>query len=287
MSASGGSGEQPGCDPTQFVRKVHFSFGFFDATMPAGVAKHVQATRDANPDFEVTVWGPDQALQLMETHFPALVPTYRAMPYAIQRSDMSRYAILWVHGGMYADLDYQFTKPLAQVLCAVYGSGTINAFVNETPNASKLRRRASNSLMGSRAPGHPFWAAVLRAVTRGWGLSRRQIVLSSAGPQAVDRALTAWRRSHGGSLGDVALLPKRQFNPCSVCNRNSLNVAAQPHVLAYHTNGGSWHSADTAITNTLYCDWPWAVVTGILLVLTITFLVLWVLGRKKGSRLVY
>ena len=285
MSGSGSS-SGAGCDPARFTRKVHFSFGFFDAHMPPAVAKHVQTVRDNNPDFEVTVWGPDQALALMQTHFPALVPRYQAMPYAIQRSDMSRYAILWVHGGLYADLDYQFTKPLAEVLCAVYGDGTVNAFVNETPNASKLRRRASNSLMGSRAPGHPFWLTVLDAVTKGWGLSRRQIVLSSAGPQAVDRALATWRKAQPGrkSLGDVALLPKRQFNPCSVCNRNSLNVASQPHVLAYHTNGGSWHSADTAITNTLYCDWPWVVVAGTLLAFVLTFLILWIQERRRRPR---
>ena len=145
--------------------------------------------------------------------------------------------------------------------------------------------------MGARWPGHPFWTHVLRAITEGWGLTRRQIVLSSAGPQAVDRALASWRRTHPGGGQDVALLPKERFNPCSICNRNSLAVARQPHVLAVHTNGGTWHSADTAIANTLYCDWAWALAVGILLVAAIVFACMWAmkvpvpsLSRRVGPR---
>lgn len=272
--------------PIDFVRQVHLSFGFFDPTMPPKIQQHIDTLKARNPDFQVRVWGPDESLALMRAAFPDLVATYLGMPYAIQRSDMSRYAILAVHGGVYADLDYDFTKPLAQVLCVAYGlkDGGAHAFVNATPNASKLRRRASNSFMGARAPGHPFWEYVLAAVNKGWGASKRQVVLSSAGPQAVDRALKAWRSAHKNSMADVVLLPTDRFNPCSICDRNSLGTSRDPRVLAVHINGGSWHSADTCVTNTLFCDWPWALATGLLFVAMLTFLILWVRLYTKTAR---
>lgn len=263
--------------PLAFVRHIHFSFGFFDDAMPPEVAAHVAGVRAANPDFEITVWGPAESRALVAAYYPRLLPKYDAFAIPIQRSDASRYAILHNLGGVYMDLDYDIKVPMRRLCEVAYGlqGGRTRAFVNETPNATALRRRSSNSLMGAAAPGHPFWMFVMDAVSRGWGMTKHQRVLSSAGPQAVDRALMAWRKAHGGSMADVALLPKEQFNPCSVCNRNALSTAKDPRVLAVHTNGGSWHTPAGSVVNTFYCDWPWVLAVVLLLVIAVTFIALW------------
>lgn len=260
------------------VRMLHLSFGFFDDVMPKKMAAHVEALRVANPDFEVRIWGPADSRAVVAAVAPHKVPLYDGYPWSIQRSDMSRYAILYAHGGMYADLDYNFNAPLAEVLAAAHGdtsqsttgagsgqdhSAGPSAFVNETPNATIFRRRASNSFMGSRWPGHPFWLTVLNATTRGAGLSRHAKVLSAAGPQAVDRALATWRRTTArtplGAANPVRMAPKAVFNPCSICDRNALTTSERPGVMAVHANGGTWNTPLSRCYNTLACEWPWAV----------------------------
>jgi mannosyltransferase OCH1-like enzyme len=46
------------------------------------------------------------------SHFPSLIDTYDALPYNINRVDFVRYAYLYVHGGIYADLDCECIKSL-------------------------------------------------------------------------------------------------------------------------------------------------------------------------------
>ena len=256
------------------TRIIHFSFGFFDAVMPPKMAAHVAGIRTDNPDFEVRVWGPVESRKVVAAVAPHLVALYDSFPWSIQRSDMSRYAILYAHGGMYADLDYMFNAPLAQVLHAALNGDVSDgntasktarnaAFVNETPNATMFRRRASNSLMGARWPRHPFWLTVLQSIHRGTGLSRHAKVLSSAGPQAVDRALQTWRSNKTNRAPNapaVYMAPKAVFNPCSICDRNALTTSTRPGVLAVHANGGTWNSPLSRCYNTLACEWPWAVV---------------------------
>jgi mannosyltransferase OCH1-like enzyme len=291
--------QEDGCssgEPISFVKKLHFSFGFFDSEMPKAIADHVRAMTEDNPDFDVIVWGPTQSRDLIKEFYPAYLKKYDSFRIPIQRSDASRYAILHRHGGVYADLDYDFKKPLAVVLQVAFslkGASTAdggrmptNAFVNETPNATSLRRRASNSLMGARAPGHPFWLVVMDTVNQGMGFTKHQRIMTSAGPQAVDRALARWREAHNNSTYDVVLLPKHVFNPCSVCNRNALAAAKHPQVLAVHNNGGTWHTPAGSFMNTCFCDWPWLVTVIILVALVVAFATLWgvqMQARRRAS----
>jgi mannosyltransferase OCH1-like enzyme len=267
------------------VRILHLSFGFFDDVMPKKMAAHVDGLRAANPDFEVRIWGPVNSRAVVAAVAPHKVPLYDAYPWAIQRSDMSRYAILHAHGGMYADLDYNFNAPLAEVLAVAHGPGAAaSAFVNETPNATLFRRRASNSFMGSRWPGHPFWVTVLNATNRGSGLSRHAKVLSSAGPQAVDRALVAWRRGPGQAPGApvVRMAPKAVFNPCSICDRNAMTTSTRDGVLAAHANGGTWNSSLSRCYNTLACEWPWVLTIALLFIGFVVALVFAVRRAPRG-----
>jgi mannosyltransferase OCH1-like enzyme len=274
----------PGCgsssgEDSAFVKALHFSFGFFDSSMPARIADHIAAVSATNPDFTVKVWGPQESRALIADMFPQHLAKYDALQWPIQRSDMSRYAILYAHGGLYADLDYMFKAPLAKVLSAALPPPT-DAFVNETPNATALRRRASNSLMGARSPGHPFWLVVLDTINQGTGLSKHARVLSSTGPQAVDRALATWRREvrRRGVTDTVALAPKAVFNPCSICDRNALSTADKPGVLAVHAAGGSWNTPLSRCYNTLACEWPWAVALVVVLALAVVATVFAVKG---------
>ena len=253
-----------------WVRKLHFSFYFLDKTMPTAVAQHIEDMRRANPDFEIRVWGPDECRNLIRDKFPQYLSLYDSFPYPIQRSDFSRYAILYEHGGVYADLDYTFTHPLDDILAWIdkmYPEQ--QAFVNESPNRF-LKRRLSNSLMLSREPHCPFWTHAMSKATLGSGTSIHQKVMSSAGPQAVDRTY----KSYPGN--DAAVLPRKTFNPCSICARGKCQPSSG--VLAFHDHAGGWHNKSTRTINTIYCNAWW--ILGAVLVFAVIVALLVLLAKS-------
>lgn len=267
-----------------YIHTLHLSFGFFDTSMPPRIAAHIQALRDENPDWTLRIWGPVDSRALVAQNHPDSLALYDSFPAPIQRSDLSRYAILYAHGGVYADLDYLFMVSLTQVFDGAFAGPGVQAFVNQTPNATIFRKRASNSLMGARAPWHPFWPMVLEAANHGWGITKHQRILSSAGPQAVDRGLAKWRRKwpkNSKTREEVRMLPQEIFNPCSVCNRSALKAIQQPGVLAAHVADGSWHNPCSAMVNTVYCDWYYFVAIGVLAVVATTFIVLY--AKCRGA----
>ena len=259
-----------------WTRKIHFSFYFFDDTMPDRIAQHIRDTKNANYDFDVQVWSPARARELLLTHYPEFVSRYDEFPYAIQRSDFSRYAILHAYGGVYKDLDYSLNVPLQTIfahLDADASLGCCSAFVNETPN-NVFSRALSNSFMISRTPKHPFWLAVMSAAQNGSGISAHQRIITGTGPALITNTYNRYY-SRDKSVG---VLPKQQFNPCSVCERGS-TCRGRKGVLACHDSAGSWNGADTKALNVLYCNVGWISAVFILSAVCITFIALYLTKR--------
>lgn len=262
-----------------WVLKIHFSFYFLDDKMPESVAKHIEAVRIANPTFEVLVWDPRTARELIATEYPQFLSKYDGFPYAIQRSDFSRYAILHKYGGIYADIDYEILVPFEVMLDFLDGeskNSTKTAFVNETPNRFLLRR-LSNSFMIARQPASDFWMHLMRQVGKGKGLSSHQIIMTSTGPQAVDRAYRTYRGK------DLTYLPAKRFNPCGICSRGK-SCRADSIVFAYHDNAGSWNKPIGKLYNSAFCNIWWIIATVILILIIITLIVLCCSKKKASSR---
>lgn len=264
------AGPSPAPAPSDWVRKIHFSFFFLDDTMPQSIADHIDSVREKNPGFEVTVWGPKEARALLEAQYPQFVQKFDNFPHAIQKSDFSRYAILHAHGGVYADIDYVLKQPFENIfefINSTYKGKT--AFVNETPNGLFLRR-LSNSMMASRQPGHPFWMHVMQQAGNGKGLSPHQQVLTGTGPQLIDKAYATYKSKKTHPVG---VLSKKYFSPCSICSRGD-SCGKPKYVLAYHKADGCWNTNSTAFYNTMYCNMSWILFSFLLLIIIIVLIVL-------------
>lgn len=241
----------------QWTKKIHFSFGFFDDTMPESFRKRVDKVKTANPDHQVKIWGPKESRALMARRFPWALERYDSFPWAIQRSDMSRYAILFEEGGLYMDLDYKFKKPLVKIyefLDQSRPGGQV--FINETANGIG-KNILSNSLMMAKQPGHPFWPYLIKRITKvkgaGHGLSRLTKIMSSTGPSQVSASYLGYKRKRLPSHETLQPLVKEHFNPCSICDRGT-SCAKGPGVMAVHLNAGGWHSLAARVYNHLYCN---------------------------------
>ena len=247
----------------KWTKKIHLSFYFLDDKMPESVAQHVKDVELQNPDFQVLVWGPQESRALVESRYPAFLAKYDAYPHAIQRSDFSRYAILHAFGGVYFDMDYTLQRPVADIFAFLDDTFQHEAvFVNETPNAVLLRR-LSNSFMIARYPGHAFWMHVMQTTNSGTGLSSHQRILTSTGPQAVDRAYRSFKTQCG-----VGILPKQYFNPCGLCSRGTACQKGDM-VLAFHENAGGWNSSTSRMYNSLHCNMGWWVLSLLFLIAVI------------------
>lgn len=267
---------------------IHLSFGFFDdGPMPASLAANRdKLVKDNGGHATVVVWGPKESRALIASRYPWALEKYDGWKWPIQRSDMSRYAILHAHGGVYVDLDYAVRVPMRTIFAWLdtHMPGK-TAFVNQTPNTLRVgRRRASNSMMVAKAPGHPFWVDVLRASVaikgNGKGLTRYTKIMSSTGPALVTSVFYKRRRAYPG----LGMLPSKTFNPCGVCERGSACAKADG-VLAVHENGSSWHSGTARVYNHLYCNRTiYYVVVPIVIVLLVLALVFGVRALRCKRR---
>jgi mannosyltransferase OCH1-like enzyme len=220
--------------------------------MPDDISHHIDQLQKQNADVVIHVWDPQKCRQLIQDNYPSFQVLYDSFPYAIQQSDFSRYAILHTYGGVYADLDYTFTKPLRSIidyLQSTYPNRTV--FVNESPNRV-FKKRLSNSLMIALRKHDPFWLHVMQSCTQGTGTSKHDIVMTSAGPRAIDRAYKTY-----ASKDTVGILPFQLFNPCSVCQRGKCKASAD--AFAFHEHAGCWHSGSTKRWNEVYCNAWWIV----------------------------
>jgi mannosyltransferase OCH1-like enzyme len=64
------------------------------------------------PDFEYRLWTDQGTRNLVLEHFPEFIRMYDSYSYDIQRAYASRFFILYVHGGIYLDLDIGCKRPI-------------------------------------------------------------------------------------------------------------------------------------------------------------------------------
>lgn len=121
-----------------------------EAAAPADYLRYRQIALDLHPDWEHRFWTEDTARAFLLQRHPDFLPVYDAYPYRIQRCDVFRYFLLHTFGGVYADMDIEFLRPLDDLL-----AGHELVFCD--------RACIGNAVMGS-TPGHPLWPTVFTAM---------------------------------------------------------------------------------------------------------------------------
>ena len=107
---------------------------------------------DLNPGWKLVKWTDESSRALIAREYPWFLPTYDAYPSYIQRSDAARYFIVYHHGGVYADLDIECSKPFAPVLAS-------HRAVFSYKVGTNMSRGLVNALFASEAR-HPLWHTV-------------------------------------------------------------------------------------------------------------------------------
>lgn len=192
-----------------------------DEHVPERWAAVRQRCIDMHPDYKFILWTAETERAMLQQHFPWFLKTYDNYKYTIQQADVTRYFFLYLHGGLYLDLDveclkrvdYLLTYPI--VLPLTWPVGFSND-VLVTP------------------PGHPFYKQVTEAA-RKWDRvygTKYPTVMFSTGPMFLTYQAMLYPDRNG-----IWALPRSLYGKWA-----HSSIAFFDH---YHAS--MWHSSDAAI----------------------------------------
>ena len=142
--------------------------------------------------------------EFVKKHFPDFLPYYDAFPFPIQRADAIRACWLYIHGGIYMDLDFIVKKPLDPLFLS-----DNEIYVVPSGNTPTV---ITNSFMASK-PGCKLWLVYIEEMKKElpyWAYGRHLKVMMSTGPLCFSRTIKIWSGVYG-------VLPSKLIMPCSVC----------------------------------------------------------------------
>lgn len=211
-------------------------------------------------DWKYVLMTDEDNRNFVEKHFPDFLSYYDNFEYNIQRVDAIRYMWLYVHGGIYMDLDFELLKPIDDFFKTdsdlyLVSSGNIPTYI-------------TNSFMASK-PGSNIWLDVIEHMKKPspfYRFGKHMRVMMTTGPIMLTNVISKYGYSY-------TRLPKAKFNPCSVCNIHCNTDDAFMRPL----EGSSWIGLDTRIYNYFMCNWKsFSIIITVLIFLIIIGLILYI-----------
>eukprot|EP00798_Chlamydomonas_sp_ICE-L_P025745 gene25745-11406_t len=85
--------------------------------VPRAAQKAVSTWRDNNPAMAMHLYDDEQVREFLEAHFePSVLTIYDTFPLGVMKADFWRYAVLYIEGGVYSDIDTVCHVPVKQWL---------------------------------------------------------------------------------------------------------------------------------------------------------------------------
>jgi inositol phosphorylceramide mannosyltransferase catalytic subunit len=228
--------------------------------VPAHWKSSPESIKELMPDWQYILMDNEDNRKFVKKHFPDFLPYYDAFPYDIQRADATRYCWLYVHGGIYMDLDFELQHPLDSLF-----TSDLDFYLVHSGNVAGV---TTNSFMASKK-GCKFWLEVIEEMKKpaAWYLlSKHFYVLGTTGPNMLSRVAQRTKYVYGK-------LPGSRLMPASVCNLNIVSCDAYLKPL----QGSSWCGADSSVFNFFLCNWRTLVsfTVCILLLILLAYVVYW------------
>ena len=196
-------------------------------------------------------------------------PLYYKISKIIMKCDLSRYAILYIYGGIYRDLDYisyQSFEPLIRdreiLLCREPIEVTETFLYRE-------KAPVGNCILGSR-PGHPFWRFLLDQILENY--SEAKDVLQNTGPDMLTRCVDKYNLVNSKPL---EVLPASMLLPFHATELTREYVQGMPvYGTSIISEGSNWQSEG------FYNKIKWNIFIGVLIFIVIIFFMIQY-GRKS------
>jgi mannosyltransferase OCH1-like enzyme len=143
-------------------RQIHFVYHDFggNPVMPLKWQKNLQLWKKTHPNFQINLWDEEKSNKLLHAHFPQYVNYYNNLQYPNTKIDVMKYCILYVHGGVYCDLDIKPNHNIETLLKLYEVNSNIHIGYPENP----LTPNNIDSHFMFSKPRQSFWLDVLKTI---------------------------------------------------------------------------------------------------------------------------
>jgi mannosyltransferase OCH1-like enzyme len=255
-----------------------------------------------NPGYRYEVLTDDNALNYVEHYFgpsgfhrPDIVHAYKSLNARIIQADLLRYFIMYVEGGVYADIDVEALRSVDSFIPKRFDERDINMVIGVETDEPKLKDHA---ILGSKSQSFCQWTfmckprlpVILRlienilvwlnevAVEQGKPISEIDLdfdkVISGTGPSAFTKAILAemsvstgkevtWDTFHNLEeskvVGGVLVLVSEAF-AAGTGHSNSGNHGSRGALVKHHFHASSWTNHHPRYQHPIYgvvetCNW--------------------------------
>jgi mannosyltransferase OCH1-like enzyme len=250
-------------------------------------SERARAWTAKNPNWRYEVLTDGNAISYVEQHFgpkaydrPDIVATFKALDGRLRiiQSDLLRYIIMYVEGGLWADIDAEAIHPISKFIPSRFEETSVDMIIGiETDEPDFL----THPVLGSKAlsfcqwtflvkPGHPAMLALIENILK-WlkrlsAESGKRIadldldfdeVLSGTGPSAFTRAILAhmtavtgrevtWSQhfhemSDSTLIGGTLVLPAEAFAAGTGHSRSGVHEGSRA-LVRHHFHASDWTS---------------------------------------------
>jgi mannosyltransferase OCH1-like enzyme len=186
------------------------------ASLPDRAAPLCESWRRLNPGMRHLFFDDEACRRLVAETVPQFLDAWLALPHAVMRADFFRYAALYRHGGIYADIDMECVRPVANLLALAPVVLGVEArlTVRRQRELGYARPAQIANCMMLAEPGQPFF---MEAMARCVGLAAeepetaRGRIEDVTGPRMLTRLFYERPRPGIAVLRQMVLTPPRHY----------------------------------------------------------------------------
>jgi mannosyltransferase OCH1-like enzyme len=286
----------------QFPRKIWQSWKVDPTRFEHRDNERARTWTVKNPSHRYEVLTDDNAEFYVEHHFgplglnrPDIVNVYKSLNAKIIKSDLLRYLIMYIEGGVYADIDVEAIRPIKRFIPKAFDEADIDMVIGIEVDEPDF---AFHPVLGSKAQSFCQWTFVCKprlpvmlrlienimkwlhelSVKQGKPISDLYLdfneVLSGTGPSAFTIAILAemsktvgkpvvWDTFHGLTepklVGAVLVLTVEAF-AAGTGHSDSGNHGGKGAMVKHHFHASSWPSNHPRFKHPVYgevekCNW--------------------------------
>lgn len=162
--------------------------------LPDSMASLVKEVKEINPDYEYNFYDDADCRQFLEQHFGAVYANaFDSLSSGAYKCDFWRYAVLYVYGGVYMDLDMKPEVPLKEII------DPKNTLVTVVDKTTRNLTGIYQAFIAC-TPGHPVMLTSLQLTFANIATHRPAVlgdILAITGPAVVAVALNLyWKRDN-------------------------------------------------------------------------------------------
>jgi hypothetical protein len=220
---------------------------------------YVQTWKKKNPDFKYKLWNMEMVEKLFQhPNLGQWREFWYKMTEHIERCDFARYAIMYMEGGVYVDLDFKCLRPIKPLLEGRELGLVLEPIEHTEPYDEGIDHRLYNGFIMSE-PKNNFWTSWMNFIKSRYP---QPTVMENTGPVAFARyalynnITPETKPSYFLNTCDVLPLvapwrgSKARGNVANVCPTDQLS---RSFAVTYWSEGSGWGVEKLCVDNNDHC----------------------------------